>query len=112
MNKALAAAELLAEEGIDTAVVQSAFINRPDVDQLAPLVSGAAGRLVTLEDNVIYGGAGAQLVHSLTLAGVQLKLRSLGIDDHFGRSAYKADELYDDNRMGVTHIVQAVKELL
>lgn len=112
VNKALAAAELLAQEGIDTAVVQSAFINRPDVDQLAPLVTGAAGRLVTLEDNVIYGGAGAQLVHSLTLAGVQLKLRSLGIGDHFGRSAYKADELYDDNRMGVTHIVQAVKELL
>jgi len=112
-GKALQAAELLAAEGIQATVVQNAFVNHPDIETILPLVRQCGGRLVTVEDNVITGGAGAQLIHALTLAGAgKLEVRSLGIRENFGRSAYMADHLYKLNGMDVQHIAQAARELL
>ena len=113
VGKALKAAEQLEREGIDACVVQSAFVNRPDVETLLPLLRGAKGRLVTVEDNVLAGGAGAQLIQALATHGAQFsQVRSLGIGDHFGRSAYLADHLYKLHGMDVEHIAAAVREMV
>ncbi len=110
--KALKAASILEGEGIDTCVVQSAFVNHPDADTLLPYIRGAKGRLVTVEDNVLAGGAGAQLIQALVVKGARLDgVRSIGIGDHFGRSAYLADHLYKLHGMDVEHIAQAVRDL-
>ena len=81
-------------------------------DTLLPYVRGAKGRLVTVEDNVLAGGAGAQLIQALVVKGARLDgVRSIGIGDHFGRSAYLADHLYKLHGMDVEHIAQAVRDL-
>jgi transketolase len=110
--KLLKAAEILAEEGIDATVIQNAFVNRPDIEAFKPWIEAASGRLVTLEDHQITAGAGSILAQALLLDGVQIQLRSLGIQGEFGRSAYNADDLYKIHKMDVNDVVSAAKSLM
>ncbi len=55
---------------------------------------------------------GAQLCQALALKGISLQLKSLGIDNHFGQSAYVADALYDMHGLNALAIVDAAKELI
>ena len=112
IGKALEAQRLLAAEGARAAVVNHPFVNRPDVDTLAPLVERAQGRLVTIEDHQIVSGFGAQIAHALGRAGVKFVMRSLGIPGAFGRSAYVADHLYARYGMTGEALAAAARELL
>ena len=87
------------------------FINRVDMDTIGRAVKRSGGRLITIEDHQIICGMGAQLTHALSRAGIPVQVRSLGIDGHFGRSAYKADHLYDTHGLNTARITAAVKEL-
>ena len=51
------------------------------------------------------------MAHDLSQKGINFKLKSLGIADHFGRSAYMSAELYEVNGLGVGAIVEAAKSL-
>jgi transketolase len=108
---ALEAAELLAKDGKQAAVIDNPFVNRPDLATITPALAEAGGRLVTVEDHQIVGGMGAMLVHALNLAGVGVKCASIGMRGEFGRSAYSARELYEHFGMGPRDIVEAARKL-
>ncbi len=67
------------------------------------------GRLVTIEDHREVAGMGAMTCHSLMLHGVDCQVKTLGIKDHFGRSAYTSDQLYEMYGLGVGAIVNAAQ---
>lgn len=112
LHQALAAAKALTAEGFGALVVNPSQINRPDVQLLGECLKKSEGKMVTVEDHQLIGGMGAQISHALLLEGHALKLKSLGVRDEFGQSAYKALELYEKHGLDATGIVNAAKELL
>lgn len=95
MPEALKAADLLHEKGIGATVLHGSAVNRPDLKTVQAALKRSAGRLVTVEDHRSVGGMGALLTHALLLADVHVRVRSLGVGDSFGQSAYSALELYE-----------------
>jgi transketolase len=112
VGKAIEAGNLLAAQGVQATVLSLPFVNRPDLETIAPLISRAQGRLVTLEDHQIVGGLGAQLSHALARADVPHRLRSLGIPGEFGQSAYLAEDLYQKLGLTAPRMAEAAVELL
>jgi transketolase len=110
--KALSAAEQLGEQGIKASVINTVFINRPDIATIGDCVNKTGGKLITIEDHQVIGGMGAQLVHALSNAGISLSVKTLGIKGEFGRSGYVADHLYDHYGMNAQAIVAAAKEMV
>jgi transketolase len=108
---ALEAAELLAKEGKEATVIDNPFVNRPDLKTIAPAVTAAGGRVVTIEDHQVVGGMGSMLIHALAIQGVSLKTAAIGMQGEFGRSAYSARELYEHFGMGPKDIVSAARKL-
>jgi len=109
---ALKAQEQLAAKGIGSVVVNASILNKPDLATLKPLIEKAQGHVLTLEDHRNVGGFAAYLAQSLLEAGVTVKnFAALGVDDHFGRSAYKADQLYKANKMDDAAIVERVSKM-
>jgi len=112
VGKTLEAARLLAEGGVGATVINLPFINRVDVATVGAAVSGCGGRVVTIEDHQVIGGMGAQVAHALACAGIPHRMRSLGIDGEFGRSAYVAEELYVRYGLTTAALVSAAQSLL
>lgn len=111
-SKAVEAAKLLEAQGVSATVVNYPFVNRPDLDTLAPLVTRAGGRLVTIEDHQVVGGMGAQLSHALSGAGVRHQIATLGIHGEFGQSAYVAEHLYEKHGLTGPKMAEAARKLL
>jgi transketolase len=109
--KALKAAELMKAQGKSATVINSPFINKPDVETIGAAVKAAGGKLVTIEDHQIVCGMGAQIVHALVRAGYSFKAETLGIDGEFGQSAYTADELYAKHGLTAEKLVEAAAKL-
>ncbi len=107
LENALIAQKRLAETGTGTIVVNPSIINQPDLKTLDACLKKTGGRLVTIEDHRDVAGMGAMVCHSLLTAGVSCKVKTLGIKDHFGRSAYTSDQLYEMYGLGVGAIVEA-----
>ncbi len=112
IGQALLAAEQLAAQGVEAVVINPSIINCPDVGVFQTYLERCGGRLVTVEDHQIIGGMGAILCHSLVQAGVDLRVRSLGVRGEFGRSAYNAIELYRQHGLDSDAITQAARSLL
>ena len=112
MFQALQAAELMAAEGVQVAVVNPSVINRPDLETLLPILKKTNHTLVTVEDHQVMGGMGSLLSQALIQTGEAFKIRCLGVKGEFGRSAYKADELYSAHGLDANAIVGAAKELM
>ena len=76
VNEALCAAETLAGEGIDAAVLK---LNRLDQPDLEPVLASAArpGRLLVLEDSARAGGMGTRILAELARRGVALRAARL-----------------------------------
>jgi transketolase len=110
--KALAAGEELEKAGVSATIINNPFVNQPDVDVIGACVEKTQGRLITIEDHQIIGGMGALLIHALVQSGKTVKAKSLGIPNHFGQSAYTADELYEKHGMTAEAIVATAKELI
>ncbi len=111
LGKALLAGEILAGEGIQATVINNPFVNRVDVETIGAAVECCGGRVVTIEDHQILGGMGALLAHSLSLAGITHRMKSLGIHGEFGQSAYLADQLYEKHGMTAEQMAKAAREL-
>jgi transketolase len=110
--QALAAAELLKQQGIDATVVNHVFINRPCQESFKKLLNQNQMRLVTMEDHQVIGGMGALLCHALSRAGMSFKAKSLGIDGKFGQSAYLAEQLYQRFGISAQDMANAAKALV
>ncbi|MFC5908575.1 1-deoxy-D-xylulose-5-phosphate synthase [Streptacidiphilus monticola] len=77
----LAAADLLAEQGISATVVDPRWV-KPVDEALAPLAAQHRA-VVTVEDNGRVGGVGAAIAQALRDAEVDVPLRDLGIPQRF-----------------------------
>jgi transketolase len=111
VDKALRAAEMLGEDGVQATVINNPFVNQVDVATIGEAVRVARGRIVTIEDHQITGGMGAQISHALARAGVAHQMRSLGIHGKFGQSAYVAEQLYRRHGLTAERMVEAALEL-
>jgi transketolase len=112
LGKAIAAGKKLAEQGVRATVINNPFINHIDLETIGTAVRDCAGRIVTIEDHQIIGGMGAQLSHALSRANIPHRIRSLGIQNHFGQSAYVAEHLYEHHGLTSAKMVEAALELM
>lgn len=103
VEQSLGAAELLAEHGIDAAVVNIHTIQPIDADLLEN-VARTCGRVVTVEDHVPAGGLGGAVCESLAERCPVPVLR-IGVRG-FGESG-DPKELYDKFGLSATKIAEA-----
>ncbi|MBI5774515.1 MAG: transketolase [Verrucomicrobia bacterium] len=112
VNKAIEAGKLLAAKGVKATVISNPFVNRVDIESIGAAVKTCGGKVVTIEDHQIIGGMGAQVSHALSNAGIAHTIRTLGIDDEFGQSAYMAEELYVQHGLTGPKMAEAALALL
>jgi 1-deoxy-D-xylulose-5-phosphate synthase len=73
---------LEAGEELDATVVNMRFV-KPLDDELVAQLARSHALLVTVEDNVVMGGAGSAVAESLTAQGIGAALLHLGLPDQF-----------------------------
>jgi transketolase len=112
LGKAIEAARLLEQKGLSATVINNPFINRVDVETIGATVKACSGRIVTIEDHQVVGGMGAQIAHALALAGISFQMKSLGIHDEFGQSAYVAEHLYEKHGLTGPKMAEAAQALI
>ena len=93
-------------------MISNPFVNRVDLDTIAPLVQAAQGRVVTIEDHQVSCGMGSQLSHALSRAGIAHRVSSLGIEGEFGQSAYVAEHLYQRHGLTADKMAEEAQKLI
>ncbi|HEY6170416.1 MAG TPA: transketolase C-terminal domain-containing protein [Verrucomicrobiae bacterium] len=111
-SKAVEAGKILADKGVKATVINNPFVNRVDLDTIGTAVRKCGGKVVTIEDHQIVCGMGAQISHALSTAGIAHTMKSLGIDDEFGQSAYVAEHLYELHGLTGPKMAEAALALL
>ncbi|MBQ8383290.1 MAG: transketolase family protein [Clostridia bacterium] len=107
LEAALAAKELLANEGISAEVIDICTIKPIDRDLL--LASAAkTGAVVTAEEHNIIGGLGSAVAEVLC-EGLPVPMRRVGVEDQFGRSG-KVPALLEFYGLTAENIVRKAKE--
>ena len=92
VNAAVQAAERLAGHGISCGVVNPIFVKPLDVDLLLEAARGA-GRIVTVEENVLAGGFGSAILEALAEARLErLPVHRIGMPDSFIEHGTAADQ--------------------
>ena len=112
VNKAIEAGKLLAAKGVHATVISNPFVNRVDLETIGAAVKNCGGRVVTIEDHQVIGGMGAQVSHALSTSGIAHMMKSLGIHNEFGQSAYLAEELYVKHGLTAPKMAEAALALL
>jgi transketolase len=112
VNKAIEAGKLLAAKGVKATVISNPFVNQVDLETIGAAVKACGGKVVTIEDHQIIGGMGAQVSHALSNAGIAHTLKTLGINNEFGQSAYMAEELYVKHGLTGPKMAEAALALL
>jgi 1-deoxy-D-xylulose-5-phosphate synthase len=79
---AMLAPALKAAEALDATVANMRFVKPLDAALVARL-AGEHELLVTIEENAVIGGAGAEVAHALEAAGSNTPLLRLGLPDRF-----------------------------
>jgi len=82
VGKALGAAELLAEQGIDVTVADARFAKPIDAG-LAAQLAAEHDLLVTVEEGVLAGGFGSAVWETLSDAGITARILRVGLPDEF-----------------------------
>jgi 1-deoxy-D-xylulose-5-phosphate synthase len=73
---------LTAGEALDATVVNMRFVKPLDVDLLVRLASQHSA-FITVEENVVAGGAGSAVSEALIAAGTTVPILHLGLPDRF-----------------------------
>jgi transketolase len=110
--ESLKAAQILGASEVGAVVIHASSVNHPDLSDIQAALQVSGGRLVTVEDHRLVGGMGAILVHALALKGQALRVKSLGVGDCFGQSAYNAIDLYKKHGLDAGSIAKAAIEIL
>ncbi len=105
---AVAAAERLAEEGIDCTVVDPRWV-LPISDSLLELARSHRA-VVTVEDGVRDGGVGSRLSTALGDLGVDLPVRCLGLPSSYLAHGNRAD-LLEELGLGVDGIAESSRDV-
>ena len=91
-NAAVEAARMLKGQGVSCGVVNPLFVKPLDVDLLAEAARGA-GRIVTVEENVLAGGFGSAVLETLAGAGLdEVAVHRIGMPDSFIEHGSAADQ--------------------
>jgi transketolase len=112
VNKAIEAGKLLAAKGVKATVISNPFVNQVDLETIGAAVKNCGGKVVTIEDHQVVGGMGAQVSHALSNAGIAHTIKSLGIHNEFGQSAYLAEQLYEKHGLTAPKMAEAALQLL
>ncbi|HEX6972618.1 MAG TPA: transketolase C-terminal domain-containing protein [Limnochordia bacterium] len=108
-TRALAAAELLAGEGIEATVLHVPTLKPLDVDALVR-VAARTGRIVTAEDHSIIGGLGGAVAEALGEHRPTRLLR-IGLKDVYGESGPN-EALLEKYGLTARHIAAAARSLI
>lgn len=106
VEQALAAAELLAGEGIRARVLDIPTI-KPIDDELLAAAARETGAIVTAEEHNIIGGLGGAVCESVS-ANVPVPVLRVGVEDTFGRSG-PAPEVLRYYGLTAGHLVEKAK---
>lgn len=109
LHKALLAARVLQDDGIEVEVINLATIKPLDTEALVALAKKAK-RIVTIEEHQISGGMGSAVAECLAKHH-PVPMRFIGVDDRFGQSG-TPEELIEYYGMGRDAIVAAARELV
>ena len=109
LYNALVAAEELAKDGIECAVVNSHTVKPIDEDAIIGIVK-KTGAVVSVEEHQINGGLGSAIAEVLA-RNYPVPQEFVGVQNRFGESG-KPDELIEAFGMGVGSIKEAVKKVL
>ncbi len=90
VGPALAAAETLAAEGIDLAVIDARFL-KPLDGELLSAEARRTGAVVTVEENVLQGGFGSAVLEFFEEAGLSPRVLRLGLPDRFVEQGSQAE---------------------
>lgn len=108
---AMQAAEKLAEDGIEAAVVNPRFCKPLDVELLVTCAE-KTGLLVTIEEHQLMGGFGSAVLEAFAAYGKHAeKVLPMGIPDRLIEHAAR-NECLEDAGLTVGHIVRAVTDRL
>ncbi|MBL7487011.1 transketolase [Frankia sp. AgB1.9] len=110
LHESLAAADLLAADGISARVIDLYSVKPVDTATLAEAARATAGRLVVTEDHWPQGGVGGAVAEALADGTVPLKLRHLAVTDLPGSGT--PEELLDFAGISAKHIAAAARSLL
>ena len=109
VDKALTAAEQLAEERVSAKVINIRCLKPLDEESVRALTCGIR-TVVTCEEHSIIGGLGAAI--AVALAKEDKKIGFVAIQDEFGQSAHNVDDLMEHYGLTPSHIKSKVKEIL
>lgn len=107
--KALEAADMLAAEGVQAAVIDMSTIKPIDRELITAWVK-KTGAVVTAEEHNIIGGLGSAVAEVLALEA-PAPLEMVGVEDVFGESG-TADALLEKFRLTKEHIVEKAKRAI
>ncbi len=103
-------AALAAAEPLDATVVNMRFVKPLDEALVREMAEGH-DLLVTLEDNVVAGGAGSAVAESLSARGISVPLLHLGLPDRFQDHGSR-EELLSEAGLDAEGILAAVRARL
>lgn len=109
VSKAVEAAETLAAEGINAAVVNISTI-KPLDDALLVAMAQKTGAVVTCEEHNIYGGLGSAVAEVL-VENCPVPMARVGVEDSFGESGLP-DQLLEKYGLTVENIVKKAKAVI
>lgn len=104
---ALQAAEQL-EGCISVRVVNVSTIKPMDAEKLAVVIKGCKA-IVTAEEHSVVGGLGSAVAE--TLRAEPLPMEFVGVEDTFGCSGHKYQEVLDYHGLTMEHIVRAIEKM-
>lgn len=111
VSAALAAADALAEAGVDAGVVNVPVVKPLDASTLLDAFAGVRG-VVTAENHLITGGLGSAVAETIAEAGLAVPLRRVGLRDTFAEGSKSAPSLFRKFGLGTVDIVGAAWQLV
>jgi 1-deoxy-D-xylulose-5-phosphate synthase len=94
VNFALAAAEELAEQGIDISIADMRFV-KPLDEALITELAESHDQLICIEENAIMGGAGSAVIEYLAQQGLTIPCQLMGIPDRYIEHASPSEQFND-----------------
>ena len=110
VSRAVVAADMLQQKGIEAGILHLPTIKPIDIDSIIQ-AANEAGALVTVENHGIVGGLGSAVSEVLS-ENAPVPLRRIGIRDKFVYSAHKAEDLYRHYQMTPEDIVEAAQQVM
>ena len=109
LQHAILAKEELSKEGINPLIINATFVKPLDREMLKMLVKDNYD-IITVEDNVINGGFGSNVLIELYELGFNKKFKALGYNDKFVHQG-NVNILYKENGLDPEGIAKSIIEL-